>query len=48
MEDVIGDIQAYGEDGVRHIAMEIAGERFAEKFRVMERFINDVMPHAPV
>ena len=48
VEDIIGDIQAYGESGVSHIAMEIAGESFAEKFRVMERFINEVMPHAPV
>ena len=48
VEDIIGDIQAYGEAGVSHIAMEIAGESFAEKFRVMERFINEVMPHAPV
>ena len=46
-EDVIGDLQGYAEAGVEHIIMEISGESYAEKFRAMERFINEVKPRAP-
>lgn len=46
-EDIIADVQAYGEAGVSHIIMEITGESFADKSRTMERFINEVKPHAP-
>ena len=46
-EDIIADVQAYGEAGVSHIIMEITGDSLSDKFRTMERFINEVKPHAP-
>ena len=47
VEDIVGDVQAYSESGVQHIAMEIAGDSFGDKLRAMERFINEVKPHSP-
>jgi probable F420-dependent oxidoreductase len=46
-EDIIEDVQAYGEAGVEHMIMEITGESFDDKFKAMERFVNEVKPHAP-
>ena len=47
-EDIISDVQAYAEAGVSHIAMEVAGDSFDDKFRAMDRFINEVKPHVSV
>lgn len=46
-EDIIGDVRAYGEAGVNHIVMEVSGETYDDKFRAMDRFMNEVQPHAP-
>ncbi len=43
-EDIIADLQQYAEAGVDHAVMEISGEAYADKFRSMERFINEVKP----
>ena len=47
-EDIIGDMAGYAEAGVEHVIMEIAGESFDDKFRSMDRFVNEVKPKAPV
>ena len=47
VEDIVGDVQAYSELGVQHIAMEIAGDSFGEKLGAMERFMRKVKPHSP-
>ena len=46
-EDIIADVQEYAEAGVSHLIMEIAGDTYADKFRAMERFINEVKPRVP-
>ena len=43
-EDIIADLQQYAEAGVDHAVMEIYGETFSDKFKAMERFINEVKP----
>ena len=46
-EDIVGDIKDYADAGVSHIIMEIQGESFGDKFRMMEKFQKDIVPHAP-
>ena len=43
-EDIIADVQQYGEIGVSHISMEVAGDSFSDRFRAMERFVTEVKP----
>ena len=43
-EDIIADLEQYAEAGVDHAVMEISGEAYSDKFRSMERFINEVKP----
>lgn len=44
VEDVISDLEQYSEAGVSHAIMEVAGDAFSDKFRMMERFANEVKP----
>lgn len=46
-EDIITDIQDYAAAGVSHIIMEIPGNSYPDKFKAMERFLEEVRPHAP-
>ena len=46
-EDIIGDLAGYAEAGVEHVIMEIAGDSFDDKFRAMDRFVNEVKPKVP-
>jgi probable F420-dependent oxidoreductase len=46
-EDIIADVQEYAEAGVSHLIMEIAGDTYADKFRAMERFMEEVKPRVP-
>ena len=43
-EDIIADVQQYAEIGVGHISMEVAGDSYADRFRSMDRFMNEVKP----
>ena len=45
---VIADIQQFALEGVSHMIMQIAGESYSDKFRTMERFMNEVKPRVPV
>jgi probable F420-dependent oxidoreductase len=44
VEDIISDLQEYAEAGVGHVIMEISGESFDDKFKAMDRFINEIRP----
>ncbi|MCI0824975.1 MAG: hypothetical protein J4N90_09510, partial [Chloroflexi bacterium] len=47
IEDIIEDLAGYAEAGVEHVIMEIAGDSFDDKFRAMDRFVNEVKPKVP-
>jgi len=44
IEDVIADVQQYADIGVSHISMEVVEDSYADRFRAMERFVNEVKP----
>ena len=46
-EDIIADLQEFADTGVSHVIMEIPGDSFAEKFKAMERFMEEVKPNVP-
>jgi probable F420-dependent oxidoreductase len=46
-EDIIADVQEYAQAGVSHMIMEIAGDTYGDKFRAMERFLEEVKPRVP-
>jgi len=43
-EDIIADVQQYADIGVSHISMEVVGESYSDRFRAMDRFMNEVKP----
>ena len=43
-EDIIADVQQYADIGVSHISMEVVGDSYSDRFRAMERFMNEVKP----
>ncbi len=43
-EDIIADVQQYADIGVSHISMEVVGDSYSDRFRSMDRFMNEVKP----
>ena len=43
-EDIIADMQQYADIGVSHISMEVVGNSYSDRFRAMDRFMNEVKP----
>lgn len=47
IDQVADDVKRYSDAGVTHLAMDIIGDSYREKFEAMERFIIEVKPRLP-